>query len=168
MLAQRVRAAAWEGRGGEEGGKGGDVRGVDVTFSLSSARRRLTLICGAAEIIMMDGLVCVYRTVRDVLMYVVGTEHVNEVMLADMLNSLYQGFSALLKKQIEKRYILECLDLILLTLDEVFDDGIILESNPDAIVDLVGVRSESDVPLSEQTITQAFLKVRNKMDKFMK
>ena len=87
---------------------------------------------------------------------------------ADMLNSLYQGFSALLKKQIEKRYILECLDLILLTLDEVFDDGIILESNPDAIVDLVGVRSESDVPLSEQTITQAFLKVRNKMDKFMK
>lgn len=55
--------------------------------------------------------------------YVVGPEGENELMLSTLLGAFYDAVSILLRHQVEKRAILENLDLVVLCLDETVDDG---------------------------------------------
>eukprot|EP00163_Fabomonas_tropica_P001431 TRINITY_DN1107_c1_g2_i4.p1 TRINITY_DN1107_c1_g2~~TRINITY_DN1107_c1_g2_i4.p1 ORF type:complete len:186 (-),score=38.54 TRINITY_DN1107_c1_g2_i4:83-616(-) len=121
------------------------------------------------EIILLDGFICVFRTFQDVIMYVIGHGDVNELILADLLNAIHEALSILLRQQLEQRSILENLDILLLVIDEVIDDGIIIESDPSAIVNRIGQRTEDSIPLSEQTLKQAMLKAREKLaENFLK
>lgn len=55
--------------------------------------------------------------------YVVAQESENELMLQTLLNSFFDAISILLRNQVEKRSVLENLDLVSLCLDEMVDDG---------------------------------------------
>lgn len=55
--------------------------------------------------------------------YVIGPEGENELMLQGALNAFYDATSILLRHQVEKRAILENLDLVVLCLDETVDNG---------------------------------------------
>eukprot|EP00899_Mesostigma_viride_P010853 jgi/Mesvir1/1976/Mv16603-RA.1 len=58
-----------------------------------------------------------------------------------------------LRNAVDKKTVLENLDLVLLALDELIDGGLILETEPAVIASRVAMRgSDSDVPLSEQHI----------------
>ena len=76
----------------------------------------------------------------------------------------------MLRKNVEKRHLYDNLDLVMLTLDEICDDGfekllninnsrfvlswrIILESDPMLIAQRVQLRQD-DIPLGEQTVSQ--------------
>ncbi|CAO3563014.1 unnamed protein product [Mortierella alpina] len=96
------------------------------------------------EILLFDNQVVLYRFHEDVFFYIV--------------------VSMLLRHQISKRVILENLDLVVLALDETIDEGIVLETDPSAIVARVSKPREnlSDVPLSEQTLIQAYQTAKEK------
>lgn len=68
-------------------------------------------------------MIILYKTSLDTTVYVVGPSEENELMLYSALNSLTESFALLLRGQIEKRAVLENLDLITLAVDETFDDG---------------------------------------------
>lgn len=44
----------------------------------------------------------------------------------NVLNCLYDSISQILRKNVEKRAVLESLDLVMLTLDEVCDGGCVM------------------------------------------
>jgi hypothetical protein len=44
-------------------------------------------------------------------------------MLNAVLTCLFDALSTMLRKNVEKRYVYENLDLVMLTLDEICDDG---------------------------------------------
>eukprot|EP00094_Tigriopus_californicus_P006442 TCALIF_06204-PA protein Name:"Similar to COPZ1 Coatomer subunit zeta-1 (Bos taurus)" AED:0.11 eAED:0.11 QI:171/0.25/0.6/0.8/1/1/5/92/176 len=98
------------------------------------------------EIIMLDGLTCLYRSNVDLFFYVMGSVHENEI----------------LRKNVEKRSLFDHLDIIMLALDEICDGGIILESDPNAVVSRVALRTD-DIPLGEQTVAQVQAKIGAKM-----
>jgi len=106
-----------------------------------------------AEIIMFEGMTCVYRSNVDLFFYVVGSSQENELILVSVLNCLYDAISQMLKKNVEKRALLDNLDGAFLALDEICDNGIILESDPHTIASRVSIRGE-DIPLGEQTVAQ--------------
>jgi hypothetical protein len=68
------------------------------------------------------------------------TEDENEIILVDVLNALYQALSTLMP--VERRCLMDKLDTVLLALDELVDGGVILEIEPSAIVNRVGMRGE--------------------------
>merc|ERR1711879_825072 len=107
----------------------------------------------SGEIIMLDGLTCLYRSNVDLYFYVMGSTHENELLLMSVLNCVYDSISQILRKNVEKRAIFENLDIIMLALDEICDGGIVLESDPNAVVNRVALRSD-DIPLGEQTVAQ--------------
>lgn len=53
----------------------------------------------------------------------IGPEGENELMLQGVLTAFYDAVSLLLRHQVEKRAILENLDLVVLALDETIDNG---------------------------------------------
>lgn len=119
----------------------------------------------------------------DVMLYVVGGSDENEIvwsqhrLLLDMctwLTRLYHkllynvilalrdSLSILLKNSTDKRTIIENYDLITLAIDEIVDDGIILETDPMVVSSRVSRAPAQDAPnmknidLSEQGLLNAW------------
>ena len=106
-----------------------------------------------SEIIMFEGLTCVYRSNVDLFFYVVGSSQENELILASVLNALYDSISQILRKNVEKRALLDNMDAVFLAVDEICDGGIILDSDSTSIVQKVSLRND-DLNLGEQTMAQ--------------
>lgn len=108
-----------------------------------------------AEIIMLDGLTCVYKSNVDLFFYVMGSSNDNELILMSVLNCLYDSVSQILRKNVEKRAVLEALDIVMLAMDEICDGGIIIDADSTSVVSRVALRSD-DIPIGEQTVAQVF------------
>lgn len=114
-----------------------------------------------AEIGMFDGYIVVYKFASDLHFYVTGGDDENELILATVLQGFFDAVSLLLRNNVDKKTVLENLDLIFLCLDEIVDGGIILETEANVIAGKVAMRgADADVPLSEQTISQALATAR--------
>lgn len=72
---------------------------------------------------LFDGLICVYRSNVDLFFYVIGSAQENELLLVNVLNCLYDSFSTVLRKNVEKKALLDNIDMAFLILDEICDDG---------------------------------------------
>ncbi|KDE04861.1 hypothetical protein MVLG_04721 [Microbotryum lychnidis-dioicae p1A1 Lamole] len=123
----------------------------------------------SGDILLYNNHLVLYKPSIDLTFYVVGPEGENELMLQGVLNAFYDAVSLLLRHQVEKRAILENLDLVVLALDETVDNGIILETDAIAIASRVsrprpdaGVNL-SDITLNEQTLLAAFSSVRDRL-----
>ncbi|GAA5887839.1 hypothetical protein JCM6882_000772 [Rhodosporidiobolus microsporus] len=121
------------------------------------------------DILLLDNHLILYKQSLDLTFYVVGPAVENELMLHTALVAFYDAVALLLRHQVEKRSILENLDLVVLALDEAIDDGIVLETDPIAIASRVSrprpdaAVNLADIQLNEQSIMQAFTTVRNKI-----
>ena len=102
---------------------------------------------------MLDGLTVLYKSNVDLYFYVLGGAHENELLLMSVLNCVYDSISQIMRKNVEKRALFENLDIIMLALDEICDGGIVLESDPQEVVNRVALRTD-DIPLGEQTVAQ--------------
>lgn len=91
--------------------------------SILRTRLSLSFHFAAAEIIMYEGHVVTYRPMVDLILYAVGLPDGNELMLASVMNGFAEALGILLRGQVEKRTVLEALDLTMLCLDETVDDG---------------------------------------------
>ncbi len=78
------------------------------------------------DIILYDGHLAVYRHSLDLILYFIAGPSENELMISSALSALTDALQMLLRNQLEKRGVLENLDLVLLCLDETIDDGWVL------------------------------------------
>uniref|UniRef100_A0A8I3WZF5 Coatomer subunit zeta n=1 Tax=Callithrix jacchus TaxID=9483 RepID=A0A8I3WZF5_CALJA len=112
-----------------------------------------TFFLPPGEIALLEGLTVVYKSSIDLYFYVIGSSYENELMLMAVLNCLFDSLSQMLRKNVEKRALLENMEGLFLAVDEIVDGGVILESDPQQVVHRVALRGE-DVPLTEQTVSQ--------------
>ncbi|KAI6196638.1 Coatomer subunit zeta [Aphelenchoides besseyi] len=106
-----------------------------------------------SEIILLDGLICVYRSNVDLFFYVIGNHQENELILVSVLNALYDSFSTVLRRNVEKKALLDNMDVAMLIVDEICDDGIILETESSAIVGRCALKAD-ELAFSDQSISQ--------------
>ncbi|KDN53155.1 putative RET3-coatomer complex zeta chain [Tilletiaria anomala UBC 951] len=117
------------------------------------------------DILLYDSHLVLFRPSLDVTLYVIGPGDENPLMLSGLMSAIYDSISLLLRGQVEKRAILENLDLVTLAIDECVDDGIILETDSTAIASRVS-RPRPDVTelqINEQTIMNAYSTLRDKV-----
>ncbi|XP_041259852.1 coatomer subunit zeta-1 [Onychostruthus taczanowskii] len=81
-----------------------------------------------SEIALLDGLTVVYRG------------HSDTLMLTAVLNCLFDSLSQMLRKNVERRALLDNMEGLFLAVDEIVDGGVILESDPQQVVHRVAVR----------------------------
>lgn len=77
----------------------------------------------SADIILYDGRLAVFRHSLDLIFYIIGGATENEIMLYSALTAFSDAVHLLLRNQVEKRAVLENLDMVILCLDETIDDG---------------------------------------------
>ena len=109
--------------------------------------------------------VIVFKARADVLMYVVGSEDENELILDTVLDGVTGALSILLGGDVSANNILEHLDVAMLTVDETVDDGIILEVDSKTIVNRVLMQGAdgSVKDITDMTISQAMEVAREQL-----
>ena len=147
------------------------------------------LRCGhIGDIILYDSHLVVYKHSLDLILYFIAGSTENEVMLYSALTSLTDALTMLLRNSLEKRGVLENLDLVLLCLDETIDDGcesfsfapfsslknaffirIIVDTDAAAIASRVSRPrpDTTEIVINEQTIMSAYQTVKEKMQQRM-
>uniref|UniRef100_A0A3Q2YQT1 Coatomer subunit zeta n=1 Tax=Hippocampus comes TaxID=109280 RepID=A0A3Q2YQT1_HIPCM len=93
-----------------------------------------------SEIALLEGLTVVYKSNIDLFFYVIGSSHENELMLMAVLNCLFDSLSQMLRKNVERRALLDNMEGLFLAVDEIVDGGVILESDPQQVVHRVALR----------------------------
>jgi len=117
------------------------------------------------DIILYDGRLAVYRHSLDLIFYLIANQDENELMISTALSAFSDAVHMLLRNQVEKRAVLENLDLVLLCLDETIDEGIIVETDSTTIASRVS-RPKADtteIVINEQTIMNAYQTMKEKM-----
>ncbi|XP_013609901.1 PREDICTED: coatomer subunit zeta-1 [Brassica oleracea var. oleracea] len=113
------------------------------------------------EVTALENNIIVYKFVQDLHFFVSGGEEENELVLASVLQGLFDAVNLLLRGNADKREALDNLDLIFLCFDEIIDGGIVLETDANVIAEKAGINSiDPNAPLSEQTISQALATAR--------
>ncbi|KAK4093369.1 hypothetical protein Purlil1_2526 [Purpureocillium lilacinum] len=123
------------------------------------------------DIILYDNRIVLYKLESDVMIYVVGSLDENEILLYNTVLALRDSLHLLFKyvvpvvvaaslhplnprQSVDKRTIIENYDLVSLAIDEVVDDGIILETDPTIIVQRVSRAPTQDVPLGRIDLSE--------------
>uniref|UniRef100_A0A7E4V4A1 Coatomer subunit zeta n=1 Tax=Panagrellus redivivus TaxID=6233 RepID=A0A7E4V4A1_PANRE len=115
-----------------------------------------------SEIILLDGLICVYRSNVDLFFYVIGSASENELILVSVLNCLYESVSTVLRKNVEKKALYENLDAAILILDELVDEGVILDNDPQSVVSRCMLRGD-EVAMSDQPFSTLANKLKEQV-----
>jgi len=112
-----------------------------------------------SEIVLIDGKTVVYKSHVDLFFYIVGDVTENELLLNQILTSLYRSIDALLRHNVEKRFLLNSMEKIYLIVDLMLDsDGILMEIDPISIIKQVPTRREEELD-----VYQALQKARNRL-----
>jgi len=112
-----------------------------------------------AEIILFENCVAVYKAVSDAYFYVISDAGENELLVLSVLQALEESMSDLLRDQVNKCSLVENLDLLLLTIDEIVDDGNIVETDSSQVTNRVAQKGlekmEGGAQGGDQTFAQA-------------
>jgi|UniRef100_A0A7S4C885 hypothetical protein len=104
----------------------------------------------AGDILLFENHTVVFRYDEDGYLFVVGGSEENEVVLYQVMTCFWESLGQLLRNNCEKKVLLENFELLILIADEMIDDGIILETNPQSIFNEVSPHAsgDNDTPLS--------------------
>ena len=78
------------------------------------------------------------------------------------MSCLYDSLSQIMKKNVEKKSLLNSLDMVIVAIDEICDGGILLESDPNSVVQKVNVKME-EMSFNEQTLGNVFQSAREQL-----
>ncbi|KAI0125678.1 clathrin adaptor complex small chain [Xylariales sp. AK1849] len=106
------------------------------------------------DIILYDNRIVLYKLESDVMIYIVGSIDENEVLLYQAILAIRDSLHLLFKQSVDKRTLIEHYDLVALAVDEIVDDGIILETDPTIIVQRVSKAPTQDVNLSRIDLSE--------------
>ena len=111
---------------------------------------------------MLENLTIFYKNNLDVFYYVVGSTDQNEIMLVSVLNCLFDSLSTTFRKNVDRKSLLDALESVFLTVDEICMSGILLEQDPHQISQRVSMR-ENEVPLAEQSVMDVVKSARDQL-----
>lgn len=90
---------------------------------------------------MLDGNLAVHCMGQDIYFYVIGSVRENEILLQMVLEAFVNTLKSVLRGHLDKHTILDNLELLLLTVDEIVDAGSVLETDSTVLSKRVMLRN---------------------------
>ncbi|PVU87928.1 hypothetical protein BB561_006122 [Smittium simulii] len=118
------------------------------------------------EILLFEGSLVLFQKAGDLTFCLVGKHDENEILLSSILEGFIESLEILLRQNVDKRSVLDALDIVLLALDETIDDGVVLETDAEIIASRVSKRSDTAdmnlTMLKDQTLLEAYKQAKEK------
>ena len=96
------------------------------------------------EIMLFENKLVFYKEYIDLTIYLIGDPNENEIILQTSFNALKNSLELILNNGIDKKNVQENYDMVLLTIDEIVDNGIILETDSQTIASRVSKPPTND------------------------
>jgi len=100
------------------------------------------------EVLVMDSLLVVHKFITDSHIYVVGGRNENPMVLEGVLSCLVEIINSLQTSSTSGNVVLENLSRVILALDEICDSGMILEIDPNLVIQRITATNHDDFDLS--------------------
>lgn len=94
------------------------------------------------EVIVVKNTLIIHKFVTDIHLYVVGNRAENPLILDSILRCLVDVITSLVSKNVERKTIQDHMSQIILALDEICDNGMILETDPNLVYQRVTSKDE--------------------------
>lgn len=101
-----------------------------------------------SEILLFEDHLVLYKEYIDVTLYLIGSLEENEIVLQQVFSAFKGSLDLILNSGIDKKNIQENYDMVVLAIDEIVDNGIILETDPSTIAARVSKPPKNDTQLS--------------------
>lgn len=138
------------------------------SFEMSLLRKVQQMGEVSEQIVMEFGdYIVAYKQADDLFMFVVGGTDENELIMAEVLQTLDEALHTLMRGQVYEEMVQENLMSMLLVVDELVDaEGVIMETDASELAARVGSQGSSfmdQVPIGEQTLSQALQTARDQI-----
>ncbi|XP_018090249.2 coatomer subunit zeta-1 [Xenopus laevis] len=97
-----------------------------------------------SEVLLVDGVTALCQKLSDITCYIIGGLHENELLLLAALTCICESLCHMLRKHVDRSSLLENMDTAFLVLDEIIDQGVILESDYQQVVQRLSFKSISE------------------------
>ena len=93
------------------------------------------------DIMNVDDYVAIFRCYTDMTIYVLGDGRFdNELILASVLDTIHECFDSIFKHNIERKSLINNMTGVILVIDELIDQGIIMQLDSKTILKRIGSR----------------------------
>ena len=107
------------------------------------------------DIMTVDNYVAIFRTYSDMTIFIVGLADDNELILGMVLDCIHECFDRIFKGQIERRSLISNMSGVILVIDELFDQGIIMNLDSSTILSRIKTgKSSSGSSITSGTASQ--------------
>lgn len=107
------------------------------------------------DILIIDNYLVVHRFVSDLHLYVIGNKNENPLVLDSVLNCLVESINSLLSKHVERQSVFDHMSQVILVLDEMCDNGLLLETDSNLVIERVSMKDNTVEPTIAQKIQGA-------------
>ncbi|XP_040187520.1 coatomer subunit zeta-2 [Rana temporaria] len=97
-----------------------------------------------SEVILVDGVTVLCQHLSDIMCYIIGGPDENELLLLSALTCICESLCHMLRKNVDRSSVLENLDAVYLILDEIIDQGVILESESQQVIQRLNFKTISE------------------------
>lgn len=94
------------------------------------------------DVLVVDNFLVVHRFVTDLHLYVIGGKNENPLVLDTFLNCLVEVIMSLLNKNAERQSIFDHLTQVTIALDEMCDNGLVLETDSNLVLQRVTLKDD--------------------------
>eukprot|EP01028_Stygiella_incarcerata_P013197 TRINITY_DN81617_c0_g1_i1.p1 TRINITY_DN81617_c0_g1~~TRINITY_DN81617_c0_g1_i1.p1 ORF type:complete len:178 (-),score=60.27 TRINITY_DN81617_c0_g1_i1:123-656(-) len=130
--------------------------------NVSDKKRRSTSRT-EAEIMILDSWTVVYRTENDIAIFVIGMNEDDALLISAALDALHDALVGLFVEFVDKKTLLEQYEAVVVAVDEVIDNGVILEVDDASICSRVVLKSEESDSEPVESFSQAFKQAKEQI-----
>ena len=95
-----------------------------------------------AQVMQHDEYIVVFRKVEDICAYIVSDLKANELLLDELLDTIFTALTLVFKK-VSAETLIQQIDLLYLLLDETVEQGYIFEGDPEVVAARVLLKDDS-------------------------
>eukprot|EP00823_Brevimastigomonas_motovehiculus_P006870 TRINITY_DN5890_c0_g1_i1.p1 TRINITY_DN5890_c0_g1~~TRINITY_DN5890_c0_g1_i1.p1 ORF type:complete len:200 (+),score=44.95 TRINITY_DN5890_c0_g1_i1:107-706(+) len=123
------------------------------------------------DIALLDKYTVLYKSKNDLILYVLSTTNENELIINAVLNNLDDALLEIVRQRDQtntvcRKTLLENIEYVFLTFDEMVDDGMILETDAYEVANRVTMEGAiKDIPITELTLAQVLTTAKEQLVK---
>ncbi|CDU17296.1 coatomer subunit zeta, putative [Plasmodium yoelii] len=103
-------------------------------YNIINKIKKTSSLLNEIEILSSNQYIILSLLINDIYIFIVGDENNNELILYEIMKSIQDSLNSITNNNIGKKQLIDKLDSVYLLLDEIIDNGIVMETNPNVIV----------------------------------
>ena len=107
------------------------------------------------EVVLVESWTVVFKMVNSLTVYIVGSNEENEIFMSSVLDTLVESLEMVYRGELERNKVVDEMDLMLLTIDEMFEGGVVLAFDANTTTERVLMREVSESAPAKSSVKES-------------